>query len=93
MPFADTTRIIVVDANSASPQLPGVTYYGIEATHSQMCKFSSASAPGYRTVSTDIRQWVLEAPAVIQVRWQVEQEETVVKMENEINERISPRVS
>lgn len=87
------TKIIVVDANSASPQLPGVTYYGIEAAHSQMCKFSSASAPGYRTVSTDIRQWVLDAPAVVQVRWQVEEEETALKMRNELHERMSPLVS
>lgn len=84
---------MVVDANSASPQLPGVTYYGIEATHSRMCKFPSPSAPGYRTVSTDIRQWVLDAPSIIQVRWQVEEEENAMKMRNELHERISPLVS
>ncbi|POR35533.1 Lipase-like protein [Tolypocladium paradoxum] len=87
------TKILVVDANSASPQLPGVTYYGVEATHGQMCKFASASAPGYRALSTDIRQWVLDAPALIDVRWDIEERERAARMRNEIHERISPFVS
>ncbi|KAH9883301.1 hypothetical protein F4778DRAFT_788725 [Xylariomycetidae sp. FL2044] len=63
------TRMLVVDANSAGPQLPGVTYYSIEATHSGMCKFDSKNAPGYRTIATAIREWVLAAPDVIATRW------------------------
>ncbi|KND89384.1 Protein SERAC1 [Tolypocladium ophioglossoides CBS 100239] len=86
-------RVLVVDAKSASPQLPGVTYYGVEATHGQMCKFASASAPGYRALSTDIRQWVLDAPALIAVRWDVEGLERATQMHNEIHERMSPFVS
>ncbi|KJZ77161.1 hypothetical protein HIM_03482 [Hirsutella minnesotensis 3608] len=87
------TKVIVVDANSASPQLPGVTYYGVEATHAQMCKFASASAPGFRALSTDMRQWVLDAPALIGVRWEVEEQERAARMRNEIHERMSPFVS
>ena len=85
--------MLVVDANSASPQLPGVTYYGVEATHAQMCKFSSSNAPGYRALSTDIRQWVMDAPALIDVRWQVEEQERATRMRHEIHERMSPFVS
>ncbi|KAK7433394.1 hypothetical protein QQZ08_000334 [Neonectria magnoliae] len=84
------TKVLIVDANSASPQLPGVTYYGIEATHTGMCKFDGPSAPGYRNISTDIRQWVMDAPAVVQVRWEVEEEERRARMRNEISERMSP---
>ncbi|KAH7322883.1 Alpha/Beta hydrolase protein [Stachybotrys elegans] len=84
------TKIIVVDANSASPQLPGVTYYGVEATHSQMCKFDSPSAPGYRALSTDIRRWVTEAPPVIQMRWAAEQQDNTFRMRTEMQERMSP---
>ncbi|KPM37580.1 hypothetical protein AK830_g8999 [Neonectria ditissima] len=84
------TKVLIVDANSASPQLPGVTYYGIEATHTGMCKFDGPSAPGYRNISTDIRQWVVDAPAVVQVRWEVEEEERRARMRNEISERMSP---
>ncbi|ODA75958.1 hypothetical protein RJ55_08599 [Drechmeria coniospora] len=87
------TKIIVVDANSASPQLPGVTYYGIEATHGMMCKFDSPSAPGFRAISTDIRQWVLDAPAIIAVRWEMEEQERAARIRHELRERMSPYVN
>ncbi|KAK4098094.1 hypothetical protein N658DRAFT_488741 [Parathielavia hyrcaniae] len=73
------SKILVVDALSASPQLAGVTYYGIEATHSGMCKFASEDAPGYRTVSTAIHDWVSDAPDVIPFRWGVEDERRRVR--------------
>ncbi|CAG9941268.1 unnamed protein product [Clonostachys rosea f. rosea IK726] len=87
------TKIIVVDADSASPQLPGVTYYGVEATHSQLCKFASPSAPGFRALSTDIREWIIEAPAVIHGRWKAEEEDANRRMRNEIQEHIFPLVT
>jgi hypothetical protein len=86
-------RIIVVDSNSASPQLPGVTYYGVEATHTQLCRFASADAPGYRALSTDARQWVRDAPLVIQVRWAAEEQEQAIRMRVDLQERMSPFVS
>ena len=79
---------MVVDASSASPQLPGVTYYGIEATHSGMCKFNGPNAPGYRTVSTAIREWVVDAPQVIHVRWKVEEDDRLLRASLENYERI-----
>ncbi|KAI0517817.1 hypothetical protein F5B22DRAFT_645521 [Xylaria bambusicola] len=84
------TRALVVDANSASPQLPGVTYYAIEATHSGMCKFDSKNAPGYRTISSAIREWVLDAPDVIRTRWRVEEDEKLARAKHEIEERMKP---
>lgn len=78
---------MVVDPSSASPQLPGVTYYGIEATHSGMCKFDSPTAPGFRTISTAIHDWVKEAPGVIQVRWLVELDDRQVRQQLEFHER------
>lgn len=86
-------RIIVVDSNSASPQLPGVTYYGVEATHTQLCRFASADAPGYRALSTDVRQWVRDAPLVIQVRWAAEEQEQAIRMKADLQERMSPFAS
>ena len=83
----------MVDADSASPQLPGVTYYGIEATHSGLCKFEGANAPGYRNVSTAIRDWVGEAPDVVAVRWQLEEDDVRARAGAEINERMRPFVS
>ncbi|KAG5987336.1 hypothetical protein E4U43_005118 [Claviceps pusilla] len=87
------TKITVVEAGSANPQLPGVTYYGVEASHSQMCKFASPNAPGFRAVSTDIREWVHEAPAIVSARWGVEEQEKAFRMQQDIKERMSPFVS
>lgn len=86
-------RILVVDANSASPQLPGVTYYGVEATHSQMCKFDNPNAPGFRALTTDMRQWIIDAPGLIAGRWAVEEDELSARLRHEIHERISPFVN
>ncbi|KAH7029114.1 uncharacterized protein B0I36DRAFT_363701 [Microdochium trichocladiopsis] len=82
------TKMLIVDPISAGPQLPGVLYFGIEATHSNMCKFDSRNAPGYRTMMTAIRDWVLDAPAVIAVRWRVEDEERFARAQHEIAERM-----
>jgi hypothetical protein len=86
-------RMLIVDPGSASPQLPGVTYYGIEATHSGMCKFDSPRAPGFRSISTTFREWIGEAPPVIEVRWHVEEKEARARLGAEINEQIAPYVS
>ncbi|KAI0017119.1 hypothetical protein F4780DRAFT_782650 [Xylariomycetidae sp. FL0641] len=87
------TRMLVVDSNSASPQLPGVTYYAIEATHSGMCKFDSKNAPGYRTVATALRDWVAGAPDVISTRWRVEEDEKLARAKHEIEERMKPWIN
>lgn len=87
------TKMMIVDATSASPQLPGVTYYAIEATHSKMCKFDSPNAPGYRTIATALREWVLSAPDVVSVRWRVEEEEKLARARHEMEERMKPWVS
>lgn len=84
------TRMLIVDAHSASPQLPGVTYFSIEATHSGMCKFESRNAPGYRTIATALRDWVADAPDVITTRWRVEEDEKLARAKHEIEERMKP---
>ncbi|KAK8088309.1 hypothetical protein PG997_003270, partial [Apiospora hydei] len=87
------TKMLVVDAQSASPQLPGVTYFAIEATHSGMCKFESRNSPGYRTVAITIKEWAEEAPDVVSTRWRVEEEEKFARAQHEITERMQPWVS
>ena len=52
--------------------LPDVVYFGIEATHSGMCKFESKNSPGYLNVSTTIKTWVQECLPTIQARWDME---------------------
>lgn len=60
------------DQDSAGPLLPDVVYFGIEATHSNMCKFESKNSPGYLNVSTTIKTWVQECLPTIQARWDME---------------------
>ncbi|KAL7619546.1 hypothetical protein AAE478_010086 [Parahypoxylon ruwenzoriense] len=84
------TRSLIVDAHSASPQLPGVTYYAVEASHSGMCKFESRNAPGYRTIATAVRDWVIDSPDVIATRWRIEEDEKLARAKHEIEERMKP---
>jgi len=58
-----------------------------------MCKFESENAPGYRTVSTAIREWIAEAPDVIPIRWEVEEDQRRVRANLENFERMRLYVS
>ncbi|KAI9743261.1 MAG: hypothetical protein M1818_003107 [Claussenomyces sp. TS43310] len=78
----------VVDQASASMQLPGVRYYGIEANHSNMCKFESKNAPGYLNVSMTIKTWVSEAPPIIESRLVLERDARRQAKVNEANETL-----
>ncbi|KAM0322458.1 hypothetical protein ACHAQA_009527 [Verticillium albo-atrum] len=84
------TKRLVVDSASANPKLPGVNYYGIEATHSGMCKFDGPTSPGYRIVSTAIHDWVLQAPKAIARRWDIEKDEQRQRAMQEATERLGP---
>jgi hypothetical protein len=79
-------KAFVVDQASASPPLPGVRYYGIEATHSNMCKFESKNAPGYLNVSTAIKGWVSDCPPRMEARWVAEKKARRLAKENEARE-------
>jgi hypothetical protein len=66
------SKVFIVDKDSAAPFLPDVLYFGIEATHSGMCKFESKNSPGYTSVSVTLRSWIQECGPVIQARWENE---------------------
>ncbi|KAH6686621.1 hypothetical protein F5X68DRAFT_275963 [Plectosphaerella plurivora] len=68
-------KTMVVEPPDAVDPLPGAVCYGIESTHSDMCRFDSPTAPGYFAVSTGLRDWVLAAPTVIQKRWEFERDQ------------------
>ncbi|KAL2129475.1 hypothetical protein VTI74DRAFT_7684 [Chaetomium olivicolor] len=53
-----------------------------------MCKFGSENAPGYRTVSTALREWVADAPNVIPLRWRDEDKRRLAKANLEFTERL-----
>ncbi|KAB8292912.1 hypothetical protein EYC80_007277 [Monilinia laxa] len=80
------TKAFVVDQTSASPLLPDVSYFGIEATHSGICKYESKRAPGYMNISTKIKTWALEASPVIRARWREEKQKRIQEREAQIRE-------
>ncbi|KAF4443834.1 Protein SERAC1 [Fusarium austroafricanum] len=86
-------KIIIVDANSAGPQLPGVTSYGVEATHSGMCKFDNMGSPGFRSIAITMQQWIRKAPSAIQERWLAEEDEKRARVMAKSNEIMSPYTS
>ncbi|KAI9759833.1 MAG: hypothetical protein M4579_002040 [Chaenotheca gracillima] len=63
------TKDFIVDQTSAGPILPGLSYAGIEATHSAMCKFASKNSPGYTGVSSTLKRYSGDAPSTISKRW------------------------
>ncbi|KAJ8063490.1 hypothetical protein OCU04_007366 [Sclerotinia nivalis] len=80
------TKAFVVDQTSASPLLPDVSYFGIEATHSGICKYESKRAPGYMNVSTKLKTWALEASPIIRARWREEKKKRIEEREAQIRE-------
>ncbi|UZP44210.1 hypothetical protein NXS19_012022 [Fusarium pseudograminearum] len=83
-------KFFVVDAHSAGPPLPGVTYYGIEANHVDMCKFESINSPGFRNIAITLQQWIERAPFLIQERWLAAEEEGRNRALAKVNEIMSP---
>ena len=83
------TRHLVVDEESAAPDVPGVERMGIERDHSHMCKFEDEDAPGYDVVAEAIQRcvvllrnqasaygedrYVANAPSLIKSRWIAEE--------------------
>lgn len=63
------TRDIIVDENSAAPYVDGVERMGIEADHSQMCKFVDENSPGFEAVAEALLRYSRESHAIISERW------------------------
>ncbi|KAL9047126.1 MAG: hypothetical protein Q9214_000217 [Letrouitia sp. 1 TL-2023] len=61
--------ILRVDESTAAPVYDDTERSGIEATHSQMCKFANVSAPGFSVVIATLRRYAHSANAVISRRW------------------------
>jgi hypothetical protein len=61
----------LVEETSAAPLLDNTERSGVDATHSQMVKFSKSSSSSYRTVIAALARYSKDAPAVIARRWEV----------------------
>jgi hypothetical protein len=76
------TKVLIVDNVSASPPLAGVKYFGIEATHSLMCKFETKTSPGWANVASNIKTWVEASPPVIKSQQQNDRDDRFRSNEN-----------
>jgi hypothetical protein len=75
------TEAYVVDQASAAPSWEDVDQCGIDATHSEMAKFSSWKSPGYRLVLAALKKYIKSAIRTIPNRW--EQDCDILQRERE----------
>lgn len=75
-----------MDESSAAPILDNTERSGIPASHSEMCKFESEFATGYRTVVSAVIRYAREAPGIIQFRWGKSDEILSIQRSNEASE-------
>lgn len=87
------SKVMIVDQLSAGPLLPDVQYFGIEATHSGMCKYESKSAPGYTNVAVTLRSWVIDCPRVVESYWNLEVAQRTAKNEAQAMSLLNQYVS
>lgn len=80
------SKVFIVDQQSASPLLPKVTYYGIEATHSGMVKFESKNSPGYTNVLGTLKTWIERSPTLITSRVRFEAEAKRRKLQDQADQ-------
>ncbi len=75
-----------MDESSAAPILDNTERSGIPASHSEMCKFESASETGYRTVVSAVMRYTREAPGMIEFRWEKADEMLSMQRSSEASE-------
>ena len=78
----------VVNEDSAAPILDNTERSGISATHSEMCKFKTTQAPGYRTVIAALRRYSRDAEGLIHRRWQESRKSLATQRSNEASELV-----
>jgi hypothetical protein len=66
--------------------MDGVERMGIEADHSNMCKFEHEGAPGYESVAEAILRYATKSPAMIRARWVEEMKSRRIAAQAEADE-------
>ncbi|KAI9779630.1 MAG: hypothetical protein M1839_007295 [Geoglossum umbratile] len=81
----------IVDESSAAPAVDGAEYAGIEANHTEMCKFDSKNSPGYDIVAEAIQRYSSkEVVSKIKGRWQEDKKRRLDAKIFEANEIAGP---
>ncbi|KAF2647561.1 TPR-like protein [Lophiostoma macrostomum CBS 122681] len=81
----------VVDQDSAAPAWDNVEKCGILATHSGMTKFSSHSDRAYRPVLEALTRYARRAHALVQARWDNDEDLLARERQREADELLQPR--
>ncbi len=66
--------------------MDGVERMGIEADHSNMCKFETKTSPGYTEVAEGIKRYASDAPDTITKRWPQERKTRLLERKAEAEE-------
>lgn len=86
------TMRYIVSEESASPNVQDVERACIQQDHSHMCKFETASAPGFHLVTEGIQRYAYQALEVIVSRWNLEKALRLERKKAEVEELL-PRKS
>lgn len=68
-----TRQGYIVTQNSADPGWESADRAGIQANHSQMCKFGDSNQAGFKLVLSACRRYIRDAPRIILARWHEDQ--------------------
>jgi hypothetical protein len=68
------TKLYIVSQDSADPGWESADRAGIDADHSQMCKFTDENDDGFKLVLSACRRYIERAPRVIRARWNEDRE-------------------
>jgi len=82
--------LYVVERDSAAPVWEDAVRGGINATHSEMVKFGSQTAPGYRLVLATLSKLIKSAPDEIARRWEQDLEIVRIGREHEADNLLRP---
>ena len=83
---------MIVDEDSASPNVQDVERAVIQQDHSHMCKFESDSAPGFDLVAEALQRYAEDAPQKVAVNWRQEKEEREASTKAQV-QAIAPGMS
>ncbi|MCJ1384414.1 hypothetical protein MMC17_007530 [Xylographa soralifera] len=81
-------KSFIVSEDSAAPILDDTERSGINATHSQMCRFGSVASPGFSIVLAALLRYTKESHATIRHRWMEARKFLATQRTNEASELV-----
>ncbi|KAG6988928.1 hypothetical protein G7Y79_00067g095430 [Physcia stellaris] len=79
----------VIHEESAAPTIQDVEHAVIQQDHAHMCQFDNDHSPGFALVTEALQRYAAAAPESIQAAWGLEHKEHHVKIEAEVQQKLS----